>query len=786
MNLLGPGIAELHRRAKRKSGRAGVIPRLTLALVIAALVTGGVAIRQVLAYSVDRYQAANTAADIHGDVGELLGLNYEITGSGSLISSQTELEASIRGEVDAEIAAPQATGHLPAEVQKLAQMTAAGFAGLDQTNSLIAEGLVSGSEQVVQAIAANDSSLDAIMNQSSIVADGLRGAADQASRVAGYGITAIGAGVLLALAALLTWYGRRRRRATSEEIERKSLARFESMVEQSSDVSMLTEPTGRQTYISPAIEHVLGYGREEWARLQPKDFLHPDEMATFRRLLAEVAAGGRAGPEDCRIRHADGSGRLLEVRLTDLTNSSVGAILWNARDVTDRRRLEAELERAAFKDSLTGLANRALFRDRLNHAVERGSREPRPIAVLLADLDGFNSINDSLGHDAGDEALVEVAARLTGSVRPSDTVARLGGDEFTILLEDISGPWVPDEVAARVQQVMRQPLHIGGREIRLGVSIGIARASSSDTGAQELLRNADMAMYSAKNKGKGRSASFEPAMFARAEEDLRMAGELEGALGRGELEVHYQPTFAIGSQDLVGLEALVRWRHPERGLVPPAAFIPVAEQTGLISPIGLWVMEEACHRARAWQTEYPKNPPVKMGINLSGRQLNDDHIVADVSAILSITGVDASSIVLEITESLLMRDVGAVTAKLHRLKALGVRLAIDDFGTGYSSLAYLQQFPVDILKIDRAFVEAAASDAPGGKALVRAIVDMGVSLRLETIAEGIENQEQADFLQTVGCHLGQGYLFARPMPAADIERLLSDRKSAREEPFSVP
>jgi EAL domain-containing protein (putative c-di-GMP-specific phosphodiesterase class I) len=327
-------------------------------------------------------------------------------------------------------------------------------------------------------------------------------------------------------------------------------------------------------------------------------------------------------------------------------------------------------------------------------------------------------------------------------------------------------------------EIMRQPFTAGTTEIRVGISIGIVHSDAGRESSQDLLRNADMAMYSAKSSGRGQWAVFEPIMHHRAAERLRLSTDLDEALQRGELEVHYQPTVCIATCEMQGMEALLRWRHPTRGLIPPTVFIPVAEETGQIVAIGRWVLHEACRQARVWHERFPGGRPLSISVNLSGRQLADPGLVADVRAVLAATGIDPDTVVLEITESVLMDDVDAVNAKLRQLKDLGIRLAIDDFGTGYSSLAYLRQFPVDILKIDRVFVEAASSGAAGGQAFVRAIVELSASLRLATIAEGVEQQDQADLMLALGCPTAQGFLYARPMPADELQQLLAARASA--------
>ena len=443
-----------------------------------------------------------------------------------------------------------------------------------------------------------------------------------------------------------------------------------------------------------------------------------------------------------------------------------------ASTLRHREALEAALTHQAFHDSLTELANRALFTDRADHALARRGTADDSVAVLLLDLDDFKTINDSLGHAAGDQLLVGVAARIHGCVRDGDTVARLGGDEFAILLEDLEDPIDAVRTTERLLAALQAPFRISGREVFSHASVGIAMGSPGRTGADDLLRDADMAMYLAKGKGKSRYELFEPALHATLLGRLQLQAELHQALERGDFILHYQPIVALETGRTVGVEALLRWRHEERGTVPPLEFIALAEETGLIVPIGRWVLEEACAQARRWRDRFPAEPPRMMSVNLSARQLQDPGFVDAVAAALATSGLDPDELVLEITENVLLEHTEATVDRLAALRRLGVRIAMDDFRTGYSSLAYLHRFPIDILKIDRSFVEALAGGREEG-ALVRAIMKLGETLRLETVAEGIESARQVTQLRSMGCRLGQGYLFDRPLDVAAMEARLA-------------
>jgi len=536
---------------------------------------------------------------------------------------------------------------------------------------------------------------------------------------------------------------------------------------------MILEAGGTIEYESPAVEQVLGFKVEDRIGQSAFDALHPDDRGYGEALLADVVRSpGSMATGEFRIKHADGSWRWIEAVGKNLFDDpAVGGVVVNYRDITSRKTLEEELRHQAFHDSLTGLANRALFIDRLEHALSLSLRGPRPLAVLFIDLDDFKTINDSLGHGEGDAILVGVAARLRGALRTSDTLARMGGDEFALLVEDPSMAIEPTAVADRIMSVLQAPFAQGGKELFVHASIGVAVVTASGQTSEELLRNADVSMYMAKRKGKNRIEVFEPSMHAAALARLALKGDLERAIERDEFFVLYQPVLDLSTLEIVGVEALLRWRHPERGVVGPLTFIPVAEETGLIIELGRWVLLEACRQAVAWDLAAPGRP-ITMNVNVSGRQVAETGFVAEVAQILAVTNLDPTRLVLEFTEGVLIQDTEATMATLRELKTLGVRLAIDDFGTGYSSLSYVRQFPIDILKIDRSFV-ASMSEGRDETALLESILHLSETLHLETVAEGIEDASQLSELQTLGADLGQGFLFAEPLASSEIAALLA-------------
>jgi diguanylate cyclase (GGDEF)-like protein/PAS domain S-box-containing protein len=485
----------------------------------------------------------------------------------------------------------------------------------------------------------------------------------------------------------------------------------------------------------------------------------------FLATVGQMAAMPEASSSD-RIEFLDGRVYERESRPQRIDGKVVGRV-WSFRDVTDTVQLQEQLIHQAFHDPLTGLANQALFRDRVEHATARSDRQGTELAVLFVDVDDFKTINDSLGHAAGDELLRIVAERLRECVRGSDTVARLGGDEFAVLVED-SAVGEPEIVAERIIETVHRPITIGGREVVVSASVGIALGSGSP--AADLLRNADLAMYTAKANGKDRHRTFAPAMFDAALERLEVEASLRGAAARGELLVHYQPVVDMVSGAVSGFEALVRWQHPERGLVQPSGFIPFAEQSGLITEIGTHVLETACREASGWLAACPDTRPT-MSVNLSPNQLLEPDLAQRVGDILDRTGLPPELLCLEITEGALMHDPLAAIDALRSLREIGLRLAVDDFGTGYSSLAYLQRFPIDILKVDQSFVSdlTGAPDSP----MVSAIVRLALTLGVTPLAEGIETPEQAELLVSFGCRLAQGYLFGHPADAATSLDLLA-------------
>jgi diguanylate cyclase (GGDEF)-like protein/PAS domain S-box-containing protein len=430
------------------------------------------------------------------------------------------------------------------------------------------------------------------------------------------------------------------------------------------------------------------------------------------------------------------------------------------RDVSERTAAQLELNRLAFSDPLTNLPNRQFFLERLEQALARATREQRSIAVLFVDLDNFKLINDSLGHPEGDRLLKEVARRLSACVGTGGTVARFGGDEFTVLVEDTAA--AAAKLAEQLAHALRAPVVLKARDVFISASIGVALSTAGKSSAEELLRNADVAMYRAKSSGKNRYAVFAPSMNADALERLEVETDLRRALDAGELRLNYQPIVTLDSGEVHEVEALIRWEHPRRGLVSPAEFIPVAEETGLIVPIGQWVLEQACKQARIWDHDLPDRMPLCISVNLSARQFQHPELVADIRAALERAGLSPHRLTLEITESAVMQDADAAVATLRALKSIGVRVAIDDFGTGYSSLSYLKLLPVDTLKIDRSFVNGLGQDEQD-EAIVRSIVALARALSLSVTGEGIETPAQHDHLRSLGCDRGQGYLFARPL-----------------------
>ena len=552
---------------------------------------------------------------------------------------------------------------------------------------------------------------------------------------------------------------------------KSSEARFRSLVQNSSDVITLLDADGRISYITPAVEKLLGYGSGVLLDTTLWRMLHTDDLTEANRIFQQLLRTDY-GQEllGTRWRHTDGTYRYMETILSNqLADPNVRAVVLNTRDVTERKELEATLRHQAHHDQLTTLSNRTLFKERVAASIARHRDDRGNLAVLFLDLDDFKHVNDSLGHAAGDSLLLAVAGRLQECVGPSDTVARFGGDEFAILLDEVTDELYPISIAERILGAFRLPLKAGDIEMIAAFSIGIAISTPKSQDPEEFLRNADVAMYRAKGRGKRTYEVFELSMHAAALERLEMENDLRLAIERNELVVEYQPIVEIATEEVSGVEALVRWKHPTKGMIGPDRFIPLAEETGMIGTIGAWVLEQACLEVRRWDVAYPGRQ-LRLGVNLSVRQLQRKHIVNEIRQLLKKTGFTPDRLTLEITESAVIREGEETSLVLQKLRVAGMKVAIDDFGTGYSSLSYLARFPIDVIKIDKAFVKASGRGAKNSS-LLRAIVGLGHSLGVEIVAEGIETRQQARILEPLGCR-GQGYYYSKSVSSEALMAIL--------------
>lgn len=554
---------------------------------------------------------------------------------------------------------------------------------------------------------------------------------------------------------------------------RESEERYRMLVELSPEAIAL-QSDGKLVYINPAGATLLGAESPAALLARPlTDFVHPDFMANFRARELCLQEMQQSDLKEEKFIRADGQVMDVEVVMAAVTYQGLPAIQTIIRDITARKRAEEQLLHNALHDSLTKLPNRVLFMDHLKLAVNHSKRRKNYMfALLFVDLDRFKVINDSLGHGVGDELLLALARRLETCLRAGDTLARLGGDEFTILLDAINDPADAERVAERIQEVLSQPFKLAGHELTMSASIGIAFSDCGENTVEELLRDADTAMYQAKSLGKAQHRIFDKDMHARAVSLLQLESELKGAIERDELLVHYQPTVSLETGRISGFEALVRWQHPERGLIPPIDFLPNAEETGLIIEIDRWVLRQACTQMRQWQDSLPAPREIKINVNLSCKQFMQADLLEHVAQTLLETGLAPQSLRLEITETVVMEDGERAMKVLEDLKVLGVEVSLDDFGTGYSSLSYIHRFPVTTLKIDRSFIERIGGHENGE--IVRTVVAMARNLGMEVIAEGVETVEQLIKLRAISCDQAQGFYFSKPVTSEAAAMLLQN------------
>jgi diguanylate cyclase (GGDEF)-like protein/PAS domain S-box-containing protein len=560
---------------------------------------------------------------------------------------------------------------------------------------------------------------------------------------------------------------------------RESEERFRSAFDHAAGMALVATD-GSWVKVNRSLCEMVGYSEQELLASNFQAITHEDDLADMTAQVGKLIEG-RFSTYQMELRYNHKRGHVVWVLLSvtvirDSLTDSVN-LIFQIQDITDRKRAEERLLHEAFHDVLTGLPNRALFMDHLKLSVERGKRrEDRLFAVLFLDLDRFKIINDSLGHMVGDQLLVGIARRLEICLRPGDTVARLGGDEFTVLLEDLTSVTEAIDVADRLQKAIALPFNLNGHEVFTTVSIGIALSSTGYDRPEEVLRDADTAMYRAKMLGKARHEVFDKTMHARAMNLLQMESDLRRAIERREFILHYQPIVELETGTIRGFEALIRWQHPERGFVPPDEFIGIAEETGLITPIGQWVLEEACRQIRCWQDEFPQFPPLQVSVNLSSKQFINSNLTDQIRRILRETNVQPQSLKLEITESMVMENFETAVEMLEQLRTLGLEFSIDDFGTGYSSLSYLHRFPISTLKIDRSFVSRMIESNENAE-IVRTIVMLARSLKMDVVAEGVETRDQLAQLALLECEYGQGYYFSKPLDAKGATRLLAERQT---------
>ncbi len=598
-----------------------------------------------------------------------------------------------------------------------------------------------------------------------------------------YGITLAALGILVVFQQF--WMYRTRRRSK----QRDEL--FQIVTENAADMIALVDMKGRRLYNSPAYKRILGYSAAELSETSSFEQIHPEDRFKVLEAAREARSSGVGRKLEYRVLHKDGTWRVLESMASTIRdeNGDVIKLVIVNRDVTERKHAEEQLEHNSFHDALTGLPNRRLFLDRLQHLFARARRSPeRQHAVLLVDLDGFKTFNDTLGPAVGDRVIVEIGERLAGCLRHDDTVSRpqfehpmkdavlsrLGGDEFTILLEEVGDPSNAMRVGERILAAVAAPFLVEAREVRTSASVGIALSKPAHARAEDLLVEADVAMRRAKAMGGSRCEVFDEAMHTRAVNRLKLESELREAIDKHQFRVHYQPILRLETRQITGFEVLLRWQHPEQGLISPHKFIAAAEDTGLLISIGQWVILEVCRQLRAWDNDIPGLEDVSLNVNVSAKQLADSRFVSRVEAALHTTGVDSSRLRLEVTESVAAADTKLTATVLSHLRQLRVGVILDDFGTGRSSLGGLRQFPIEALKIDRSLVGGMLIDRSTGET-VELIILLAHKLKLKVIAEGIESAKHFDHLRALKCDLGQGYFFSPPVEAKTAEQFLRQR-----------
>jgi diguanylate cyclase (GGDEF)-like protein/PAS domain S-box-containing protein len=756
-------------------------------ITVGALTLAALVIATLIAYADRQRQAEILVVRLNAQAEHLSAVNAEATIEGQLSQPLAQELAAITAELDELIVSiddlnlPDSGGLLPTKraVEHYAEAVHAELTLLDHHDAPGAAALREAETSPA------DREMDLVLEEA---LDSLAAGADHASILA-----AVGSILVVVLAGgfqllLLRRFGKLTMSVSRAAGERDALARselrFRALVQNGTELIAILQADGMVTYCSPTVEQLLQTKAAEVEGSNLARLVHPEDQSAFTELLTRATTeGSQTAQVAFRLRQGNGEWRYIDAMCRDArAEAGIDGFVLNARDVTDRTTLESELAHRAYHDTLTQLPNRALLLDRLSQALARGARTQYSTALLFIDLDNFKVVNDSLGHQVGDRLLVTVGQRLRAAVRPGDTPARLGGDEFIVLLEELADPHEAEVVATRFVELLRAPMQFDGHRVVVSASIGIAACSAADVLADDLLRQADIALYAAKDGGRDQCVMFQPSMSDVSVERLQLESDLRLALERDELRVYYQPIVDMTSHHITGVEALVRWEHPHHGLLQPARFIPIAEASGLIVPLGRWVLHHACEQAQQWRLQHLKEQPILVSVNLSSRQFQSATLLADVADALQTSGLPAHLLKLEITETAAMEAGIGTIQVLQALKGLGVLLAIDDFGTGYSSLAYLKRFPVDTLKVDRAFVNGMSDNAKDA-AIVQSVISLARTLNLSVTAEGIETVEQLDQLRALDCNEGQGYLFARPAPALDLSEVLrpnleADRKAA--------